>query len=99
VPNVRGELRRTVKPGETVELDASGSKDPDGDALETTWIYYPEAGTYTGELKLEGAENPIAHFVAPAVQKSETLHFIAIVRDMGFPNLTRYARVVVTCAP
>jgi len=31
--------------GQPVVLDASGTRDPDGDALSYRWLYYPEAGT------------------------------------------------------
>jgi hypothetical protein len=34
-----------AKVGERVTLDAAGTKDPDGNALRFTWVYYPEAGT------------------------------------------------------
>ncbi len=31
--------------GVPVVLDATGTRDPDGDALRFTWVFYPEAGT------------------------------------------------------
>jgi hypothetical protein len=34
-----------VDAGQTVVIDASGTKDPDGDAHVYKWIFYPEAGT------------------------------------------------------
>lgn len=37
-----------ARPGERVRLDATGTKDPDGDSLSMVWSVYPEAGTYRG---------------------------------------------------
>ena len=34
-----------VEPGKPAVLDASGTKDPDNDALTYKWIFYPEAGS------------------------------------------------------
>jgi hypothetical protein len=35
----------TATVGEPVTLDAAGTRDPDGDALNYRWFFYPEAGT------------------------------------------------------
>ena len=78
-------------------LDVSESSDPDGDALHTTWVVYPEPGSSRGPLPvLENANRPIAVLHVPDTATLGTIHCIAVVRDDGEPILTRYARVVVT---
>jgi hypothetical protein len=97
----------TARPGERVQLGASGSTDPDGDALSYEWFYYPEAGTLTfasgrtGQpLQVEGADQPRASLVVPASGTmppgTGTMHIILAVTDDGAPRLTRYRRVVLT---
>jgi hypothetical protein len=100
VPRLAHAAALTVKSGETFQLDATGSSDPDGDSLSFWWMPYPEAGSYRGPLTLNGAANSIrAHFVAPKVDKPETLHVILRLTDKGTPALTRYRRIIVTVLP
>jgi len=74
--------------------------DPDGDSLTYVWFVYPEAGTYRGTFKLDGAENSKGLWLtAPQVDKPETIHLIVRVTDKGTPSLTRYQRVIVTVMP
>ena len=99
-PVVAGTLRRSVPSGQRVTLDASGSTDPDGDALDFTWHHYPEPGSYRGPVvTLDGHDHPVASFVAPKVDAPETIHLILTVTDRGDPPLTRYARAVLTLVP
>lgn len=99
IVRVRGGARRTVKPGDTVALDAGESRDPDGDALRFEWFVYPEAGTCDKPVKLEDAGSHTLRFVAPPTALPGDLHIILAVRDTGEPSLARYARFVITVAP
>jgi hypothetical protein len=87
------------KSGERVNLNATESSDPDGDVLNFNWMYYPEPGTYLGELNLENANQEKAIFIAPKVTKPETIHIILQVTDTGTPELTRYQRLIITVFP
>ena len=99
-PRIEGKLRRTVAPGDCVSLDAGSSTDPDGDDLEFEWMFYPEAGSYTGALPpLADSTSPQTSFVAPELDATQTIHLIVAVSDRGSPPLTRYRRVIVTIDP
>ena len=92
---VSGPLRRTVRLGTRIELDATGSSDPDGDALSYRWEFYPEPGTYRGPLEIAKSAEARASFVAPQVGGNATVHVVLTVTDNGTPALSRYQRVVV----
>ena len=91
---VRGDLVRTIQAGERIVLDATDSSDPDHDALEYRWVYYPEAGTFRGELQIADADSAKASFTAPPVDSAQTIHIILAVIDKGDPPLTRYQRLI-----
>jgi hypothetical protein len=100
VARVKGAVRRTVKPGDTVTLDASGSSEPDDQPLRFEWVYYPEAGTYSGSpVTISGATSPRASFITPQMDTEQSIHVILMVTDEGTPPLTRYQRVIVTASP
>jgi hypothetical protein len=89
----------TVRSGQGFGLGAHAT-DPDGDSLSYLWFVYPEAGTYKGEFKIDGAENGTGLWLtAPKVDRPETIHLILRVSDKGAPRLTRYKRVIVTVEP
>lgn len=89
----------TARPGEVVKLSAAGSRDADGNSLAITWLPYPEAGSYRGEVRLSAGTGAETSLVAPAVDTEATLHVILEVRDNGSPALSAYRRAVVTIKP
>jgi hypothetical protein len=88
--------------GDRIELNATGSSDPDGDELSYKWFHYGEPGTYThssgktpNHLKIENADKANAYFIVPDTERLGTIHIILEVTDQGSPPLTRYKRVIV----
>lgn len=64
------------------------------------WFHYREAGSYEGEVTINGAENAKgARVTAPEVERPETVHLLLRVTDKGDPPLSRYERVIVTITP
>ncbi|WP_425234916.1 nucleoside hydrolase-like domain-containing protein [Ulvibacterium sp.] len=89
-----------IKSGDSFQLNASNSTDPDGDSLSFLWFLYPEAGTFKGEFKLGQPENSnILNVVAPKVSTPATIHIILKVTDKGSPSLSRYKRVILNIDP
>jgi hypothetical protein len=82
------------KTGENIELDASKSFDPDGDQLRYKWWVIPEAGTYTGEIKISTSESSIATVQIPSDTAGKNIHIICEVTDHGTHNLTSYRRII-----
>lgn len=94
----------SVKSGEIISLDASGTSDPDGDNLSYLWFQYQEAGSYAKQISFRPFFDNLCNMrtfsiVAPNVDKPETVHFILKVTDKGTPSLSRYKRLIVTINP
>lgn len=100
------ESRMTASPGQTINLSATASRDPDGDALSYHWFVYEEAGTRAMSSSDTGVKHLISGFDQARAQikiKTErvmppgtgTIHIILAVTDHGRPRLTRYQRVVI----
>ena len=95
----RGSIHLTTQSGQTVELSAEGSSDPDGDAITIRWFQYQEAGTLEQKLVIQDHSEVKSSFVAPAVNQTETVHIILEVKDDGDPCLYNYRRIIIEILP
>lgn len=89
----------TAKPGEIIKLDATGTKDPDGNKLIYNWFQYREAGTLNKTVQIKNNQSPKAQLTTPKTKKSGTIHIICQVKDNGNPALFGYRRVVIKFKP
>ena len=53
---INGVSTLTVKPGESIALDATGTTDPDGNCLSFRWSIYPPTPEIEKSVKLRGGE-------------------------------------------
>jgi len=96
--------------GKQLLLDASQSRDPDGQGLHYHWFHYGEAGSTDANLAsvtISGADTAKATVTATGVCRPQwlprgqclgngTAHIILAVTDDGSPRLTSYRRVILT---
>jgi hypothetical protein len=96
-PRVRitGDSERVVKPGDVVELDAGGSDDPDGDALDFSWSVYPTTPDLVSKVVIEGRDANRARVVVGRDLAGATIPILLSAADRGQPRLTRYARALI----
>jgi hypothetical protein len=89
-----GRITVTPAQGTSVTLDASASRDLDGDELTFSWWVLGEAGTYTQDVTISGSDSNRATVQVPADSAGKSFHVICEVTDSGEPALTAYRRVV-----
>ena len=99
VVHIKSKKDITVKSGKKVKLDAGRTGDPDGDSLTFAWWQYKDAGSYVGLIEINNSGLAKADFIAPVVNKPETIHIILNVKDDGSPALNAYQRLIVTVVP
>jgi hypothetical protein len=81
-------------PGDSVALDASASRDPDGDRLKFSWWVLPEASTCTTEVAISGGDTSRATIAVPSDATGKSIHVICEVTDDGTHNLASYRRII-----
>ena len=93
VAKVKGALKRDVKAGETVKLEATAT-DPDGNKLTCKWWQYADADSATATVVHRQRDSlDKASFVAPN-EPGKQVHIILEVTDNGTPPLVGYQRVI-----
>jgi hypothetical protein len=96
--------------GQTVVLDASSTRDPDGQKLHYNWFLYGEAGstgTSLAAITIADADTTKATVTATATCRPQWLpipgrtcpeaglaHIILAVTDDGTPRMTSYRRII-----
>jgi hypothetical protein len=95
VVNVNGATTITARPNQSVTLDATGTRDPDGNFLSYRWWVYDEPTGYNGEIRIVNDRSAKATLVTPNVVLANRIHVILEVKDSGSPALTRYQRIMV----
>lgn len=93
---IRGGQARDLEPGGWLDLDAGGSSDPDGDALDFSWRVYPTTAEVSDHVEIECAESPAPRIVVGRGYAGTTVPILLSVSDRGTPRLTRYGRVLIT---
>lgn len=85
-----------AEPGTRIDLDATGSSDPDGDTLAFSWWPYPEAGTYVGALEISDPTLVQTVFTVPADASGNQIHLILEVIDLNpIASLPAYRRIII----
>ena len=86
--------------GESIVFDAAASKDPDGDGLDTRWFFYPEAGTYSGNLTIANPSVTNVTFSVPVDASDTQIHLILEVKDKSsIIPMYDYRRIVINIVP
>jgi len=93
VAKVKGALKRDVKPGKTVKLEATAI-DPDGNKLTYKWWQYADADAAAATVTIANGDSlDKASFVAPN-EPGKQVHVILEVNDNGTPPLVGYQRII-----
>ncbi len=92
-------LTLTPSAGTTVALDASPSRDPDGDDLTFTWWMVSGPGTYRADIHIANSKSSRATVEIPKDSAGKTFHVICEVTDHGTHNLTSYRRIIFKPVP
>jgi len=92
-------LEMTATAGSSVELNAAGSSDPDGNSLTYSWTFYNEPSSYDGSVTLQNSSTSSAKVEIPTDASGKTIHIILEIHDDGTPNLYAYRRLIINIKP
>ena len=86
-----------ARAGEDILLDASGSKDADGDSLSFYWWQQPEIGKT--KITIGQKDQPMVKIHIPNDADNDTIHIICEVHDNGPFRLVAYRRIIISVKP
>ena len=97
--NSRKIMEVTASAGISIELNAAGSSDPDGNSLNFDWSFYEEPGSYDGSVTIQNNSSSSLKLEIPEDAGGTTIHIILEIFDDGTPNLYAYRRLIVNVRP
>jgi len=94
IVRIEGPRLRSVKAGEMIGLDASGTVDPDGHRLTYEWTIYPPDARIARLVTIRDGASPAPRLEVGPVGAGVEIPVLLRVRDDGSPKLTRYGRII-----
>jgi len=89
-------IHLSALPGDTIQLDASNSSDPDGDPIDFKWWQYIEAGTYPGKVLIPSPNQMKTKIVIPTGAAGKQIHVVLEIHDQNkIASLFDYRRIVI----
>jgi hypothetical protein len=85
-------LHMNVRLGQNINIDASGSYDPDGDQIGFKWWIYNEISA--SDVILNNQGKPVVNMEIPESASGKEIHLVLEVTDNGTPWLVSYRRVI-----
>ncbi len=89
-------IKIAAKPNKEIKLDASGSKDPDGNKISYRWFYYKEASDYPGEFSIQDPSLPVQTLILPKDLEDRKIHIVLEIKDDASLELVSYKRVILS---
>lgn len=90
---VFGSNAQTATAGSTVNLNAAGTFDPDGNELSFSWWQYYDVDNCSEKVIINDSASKSASFVVPN-ESGKEVHIILEVSDNGHPTLKGYQRII-----
>lgn len=88
-------IHMKAQAGKTIKLDASMTKDAEGDELTYLWWPQIEAGNYNEVVRIYDQRNVSIEFSVPENAKGKNIHIVCEVHDNGMFELVGYQRVII----